>query len=498
MDTILANASQLNPVLLATDEDEYDGVARDVLQALKKIQMNDANKILEVLEQLDASTLTIPYFYLLHGLLEILSPSNKPTSRSVHPALLPGGKAWAVITEGLLNFDPIQIRYVGHQLSRIVEVVYYGAEQSSNFVPAIQVLHSVILELDPTSSTLTVTHYYFVQACSYARAYVDAASILDRPIYHVPTSESMKPLEKRLAKNFCSAHESSLAYINPQSGLSGRITYRTYLEYYLLGALCYIGSSQWRKAKAFLEVVLATPTQQNAASMLMVEAYRRWVLLCLIIDGESQQPPRAISANVLRHVRTIAKPYECIADAFKTNNYDTLTAEVQEGLDQWTNDANYGLMSEVLRAFSKFSVVRLGKIFAALPIEELARRVSPTPENMPGFLAYIQELISTGDLKAEITSAEGDSLGTVRFLPPSAAQKPEPQIEQELAVKARELQDLLRHVANYDHQLEVSKDYLDWLQKAKKARDQEKKGNVPVKVPGLSTGDVDEDMMVDY
>lgn len=48
MEALLANAAQLNRVLLDTDEDEYDGVARDVVQALKKFNTNDSKQVLEV------------------------------------------------------------------------------------------------------------------------------------------------------------------------------------------------------------------------------------------------------------------------------------------------------------------------------------------------------------------------------------------------------------------------------------------------------------------
>lgn len=48
MDAILANAAQLNDVLLATDEEEYDNVALHVLQALRKLQIPDQSILLSV------------------------------------------------------------------------------------------------------------------------------------------------------------------------------------------------------------------------------------------------------------------------------------------------------------------------------------------------------------------------------------------------------------------------------------------------------------------
>lgn len=48
MDAILADAAQLNDVLLATDEGEYDNIALHVLQALRKYQLPDQTILITV------------------------------------------------------------------------------------------------------------------------------------------------------------------------------------------------------------------------------------------------------------------------------------------------------------------------------------------------------------------------------------------------------------------------------------------------------------------
>lgn len=505
MENLLANAALLSPSLLITDEEQYDIDAHQVLQALKKLNLSDASKVLEVIQAIDPQTSTIPYVFLLSSIIDS-QLSQKSAARAVPPVLLPEGKLWSEITQALLAFDPYQVRYVGTQFVKIVEVVFHGAQQTANYVPAVQLFKEVISRLDPSSSTMSITHWYFVNACVHARAYQDALAILDRPIYHVPTSDSVKVLEKRLAKRVCSPADSSLAYINPQTGLSGKITYRVLLEYYLLGALCYIGSRQWKKAQAFLEVVLAAPCQQaqNVTSVITIEAYKKWLLLSLIIDGNVKSLPKTFRGNQVRSTKTMAKPYECVVEAYKTRSLERLQAEVQEGLDIWTGDANIGLVNEVINSLIRFEVIRLGETFAALPVEELARALSRTVVLEPSAaLKYVQQLIETGELKAEIIKSSAGSLGTVRFNQSQTVQKSEQQISQELTLKAQELKLLLKHITDYDHQLEVSRDYVDWLLKAKKSRDADKKAGqngVQSKPIGFPPGpnDMDEDMMDDY
>lgn len=381
-------------------------------------------------------------------------------------------------------------------------MVFAGAEQTSNHVPAIQILQGVILRLDPTSSTLSMTHYQYLQLCMAARAYAEAISILDRPIYHIPTQESTKTLEKRLGKYRCSIGESSLPTFSPQTGLAGKITSRIYLEYFLLGAICYIGTEQWTKAKTFLEVVLVHPTVGNAVSLIMVDAYKKWLLVGLLIDGKGSSSPKAMSGNAGKYMRALAKPYDCVVDAFRSHKEERLRGEIQEGLEEWNKDGNYGLMREVYTAFRKFEVIRLSKTFAALPVEEVAARTSATPQDAQETFIYLNILIANGDLQARITPSQKGGLGTVRFSSSDTSQKTEEDIEKELAVRAFELKSLLKYIADYDHQLEVNKDYLDFLLKAKKARDQDKKatansGSKPIGLPP-GPSDMDEDMMDDW
>ena len=60
--------------------------------------------------------------------------------------------------------------------------------------------------------------------------------------------------------------------------------YRDHLEYFLYGAMLYMGLKMWERALLFLEIVIMAPTN-NIASMIMVEAYKKWVLVGLLCTG---------------------------------------------------------------------------------------------------------------------------------------------------------------------------------------------------------------------
>lgn len=140
-----------------------------------------------------------------------------------------------------------------------------------------------MLRLDPTSSCFTSTHHLFVRLCLEARAYRAALPILDHEVYHFPLN-SEKTLPSIGQAYPCARHDSSSSYITSSSGLSAKLDYRLHLEFFLYGAMLYMGLQRWERALLFLEIVIMSPSN-NTASMIMVEAYKKWVLVGLLLRG---------------------------------------------------------------------------------------------------------------------------------------------------------------------------------------------------------------------
>ena len=254
---------------------------------------------------------------------------------------------------------------------------------------------------------------------------------------------------------------------------------------------------RYKDAMFFLEVVLTAPAIQNAASSLMIEAYKKWLLIGLLIHGNTPSLPKTVGQNAIKHIRALGKPYECVADAFKAGNIDQLRAEIEAGNVLWQDDENYGLMVEVYQGFRKFAVLKLGRTFAALSIAEVARRTSPDPSNLEETKAYLQALIGSGALNAVVTD-DGNGGQSLRFSSSSTSAKSESQIESALATRTQELQILLKHVQDTEHGLEVTREYIDYLKKLKKSKEDDKKTGAQGGGRPAAVDDVDEDMMKEY
>jgi COP9 signalosome complex subunit 3 len=296
-----------------------------------------------------------------------------------------------------------------------------------------------------------------------------------------------------VVKYKCSHLDRPYLFLSPATGLSQQITSRMYLEYYLLGGMCYMALRRYKEALLFLEVVLTTPALQNTASAIMVEAYKRWLLVGLLITGAASPIPKGVSSNAIKHVRALAKPYECVADAFKSGSIDNLRMEIEAGNGVWQEDGNYGLMVEVYQAFRKFAVLKLGRTFAALPLAEVARRTSPDAANVDETRAYLEMLIASGALRATITAGQ-----SLRFLPSASSTKSEAQIESALALQSQELQIVLKHIQDTEHRMEVAKEYIEYLRKLKKLKEEDKKNDPKPGGQAAAVDDGDEDMMEGY
>lgn len=119
--------------------------------------------------------------------------------------------------------------------------------------------------------------------------------------------------------------------------------------------MLYMGLKIWERALLFLEVVIVAPTN-NTASMIMVEAYKKWVLVGLLCrsgvsvymmprleteahtDTDHVQPlpmPRTTNSQAAKAYRAIAKPYDILADIFKSGDGRRLRAEFEFGRQLW-------------------------------------------------------------------------------------------------------------------------------------------------------------------
>ena len=171
-------------------------------------------------------------------------------------------------------------------------------------------------------------------------------------------------------------------------------------------------------------------------------------------------------------------------------------------LTEIRQDFNRGLVVQVIRAFRQFSVLQLGKTYAALTVADVARRTSPDPNDYAGTGDYVIHLISTGVLNATISQPSNDPASWIlRFSECSSGplSRTEEQQYQHLEKQTRKIKLLMDHVREADRKLSLNKDYIAEAKRAKKTRLNGQEGGVD-ESPWMTHGDAfehDEDMMAD-
>ena len=138
--------------------------------------------------------------------------------------------------------------------------------------------------LDPTTGTFTSFHLKFIQLCMETRSYAAAEPILDNYIHSLPAKIPASVREGLEYSVPCADIATSGEYIHQASGHSDKVTLADLQEYYLLGAMAYLGLRQFRKAQQLLEHVLIVPSA-NVANGLMLEAYKKWLLVSCLVDA---------------------------------------------------------------------------------------------------------------------------------------------------------------------------------------------------------------------
>jgi COP9 signalosome complex subunit 3 len=160
---------------------------------------------------------------------------------------------------------------------------------------AIVPVRNALLRLDPTAGTFTSLHLQFVRLCLEAGVFEEALPIIEKPIHSIPQNGTPQFDGPYL----CSAHQDSSAFITPNSNLTEKISEKDVQEYYLLVGMIYIGLRRWEDALLALELVMISSTQ-STASGIMVEAYRKWILVGCLARGTVSRAGIDINFNVFR------------------------------------------------------------------------------------------------------------------------------------------------------------------------------------------------------
>ncbi|EAW06254.1 putative COP9 subunit 3 [Aspergillus clavatus NRRL 1] len=448
-----------------------------------------------LLDNLDPSLHSASYLFVLHAEIK-----NHSTKYSKHPpdVLQPGQRLWSKAVECLSVFDPVQVRYAGYEWRQLIELVAQAAQATSKTFLAVQVIKNAILRLDPSSSTFTSTHVLFAKICLSTKSYRHALPVLDKTMCYLPPDTVQCP---RVGHGglLCSEHESNASYITFCSGLSANLTHRDHLEYFLYGAMIYMALKDWDRALHFLSIVISCPVT-NAVSMIMIQGYKKWLLVSLLGKGRVVTPPEIISPHVMKVYQSMTLPYRSLACAFENGDVKILQAEIDAGQKIWAADHNMGLVVQTIRALRRSVIVRLGKTFSALATLDVGPRIASFPVSAAELEALISSMLMSEGLGSTLLHSQSHDRHTMlRFQVERTPRSiREGAIQFLIDLENRSLSTLACKIDQSNHDLGLTSEQLQFIRRAKNSAELGyQKGGMTFSDDTVNQ-DIDEDIMGDH
>ncbi|XP_054527003.1 COP9 signalosome complex subunit 3 isoform X9 [Gorilla gorilla gorilla] len=215
---------------------------------------------------------------------------------------------------------------------------------------------------------------------------------------------------------------------------NGAYDAKHFLCYYYYGGMIYTGLKNFERALYFYEQAITTPAM--AVSHIMLESYKKYILVSLILLGKVQQLPKYTSQIVGRFIKRqslamlarlvlnswpqavllrlpprvlglqpLSNAYHELAQVYSTNNPSELRNLVNKHSETFTRDNNMGLVKQCLSSLYKKNIQRLTKTFLTLSLQDMASRVQLSgPQEAE---KYVLHMIEDGEIFASINQKDG-------------------------------------------------------------------------------------------
>ncbi|KAK9767822.1 hypothetical protein K7432_002051 [Basidiobolus ranarum] len=269
----------------------------------------------------------------------------------------------------LEQFDKRQIIHGLKRFYQLAPILIKFSSSSGKPILATRPLLLAIKKIVP-EGTLTPLHPILIKECLLGKLYTDALAILDVNITEV---------------------DPKVTHIKVQD----------HLLYHYYGAMIYIGLKQFSRAAEFLELVIATPSVGTSA--IQVEAYKKHVLVSLLLEGQLINLPKYTAPCVIQAIKVLCAPYLDLAAAYSSLNVSRVKAELMIHESSFIKDRNYGLVSQCLDALYRRNILQLTRTYLTLSMEDIAKTVGfEGPTATQEAEKYVLQMIESGDIFASI------------------------------------------------------------------------------------------------
>ncbi|XP_076456626.1 COP9 signalosome complex subunit 3-like isoform X2 [Babylonia areolata] len=276
------------------------------------------------------------------------------------------------VQEFISSCSEEQIRFATDTFAELCHKFTSQLTERKQAQRGIAILRQAIRKIQTHPALLTSVHSDLCQLCLLAKNMKPALSILDIDITEI-------------------------------SRESGHYDAKDFLCYFYYGGMIYTALKNYNRALYFFEMAVTTPSM--AVSHITMEAYKKFLLVALVVQGKVPTLPKYTSQVVPRYIKPLCQAYHDLANAYATNNPAEVRSTINKHMDTYTRDNNVGLVKQCETAMFKKNIQRLTKTFLTLSLTDMANRVQlPNPREAE---KYVLHMIEDGEIFATINQKDG-------------------------------------------------------------------------------------------
>ncbi|XP_008555887.1 COP9 signalosome complex subunit 3 [Microplitis mediator] len=337
----------------------------EIIGKSSEILLKNAALLDNVLETLDLQQHSL-------GILAVLCVKFNLSSSSGHANSDANKLLFTQAQEFIIGCNGEQVRFAPESYADLCHLLTQSLVEMQTPMRGIELLQRAIRKIQLFDSQLTSIHADLCQLCLLSKCFKPALEFLNTDITGVG-----------------------------QEG--GQFDSKYFLLYYYYGGMIYTALKNYDRALYFFEVCVTIPAM--AVSHIMLEAYKKFILVSLILHGKIVNIPKYASQVLIRFIRPLSQPYGELATAYSTNSCEEVQGVINKYREVFVRDHNLGLVKQVLSYLYKKNIQRLTKTFLTLSLSDVASRVQlPGPADAE---KYILNMIEDGEIYATINQKDG-------------------------------------------------------------------------------------------
>ncbi|CAH1155598.1 unnamed protein product [Phaedon cochleariae] len=362
-------ASALEQFVNTVRTSSSHGNFRELCEYLNKtsdVLVKNAQHLDNVLETLDIQQHSLGILAVLCAKFSGQSQSNAPDNH------------FTMTQDFVLNCNGEQIRFAPDTFAELCHSLTTYLIEQRQPLKGVVLLQKAISKLRLFDTQLTSIHADLCQLCLLAKCFKPALELLDNDITGICHEVTHNPNGSQFDSKY-------------------------FLLYYYYGGMIYLAVRNLDRALYFFEVAITTPS--HAVSHIMLEGFKKYILVSLLLHGKIQVIPKYASQVVTRFIKPLSQPYYELANAFTSNNTAELNTVLNKHNEVFTRDHNIGLVKQVSSVLYKKNIQRLTKTFLTLSLSDVASRVglaSPAEAE-----CHILQMIEKQQIFATINQKDG-------------------------------------------------------------------------------------------